>query len=107
MRFGDLRHLVTIKRDVSSRGPSGALKPWISTADVATVFGHLETNQTNERFGGPDYPVSITNCMWTIHDRSDVTPKMRIYFGSRVFEITAVPRVPGDQFLQLPCVEIV
>lgn len=109
MRTGDLDQKVTLLRDTTARGASGAIKQWLTSEEVASVWGNLKPiGAGRESFGSPDWPQSRSEYLLVIYHRSDVTPKLRAQVDSRTFEITSVGRVRDTQiYMQLRLVEVV
>lgn len=109
MRTGDLRDRVSIIRDTSSTLASGGKKLWTTYATVATVWAKCDPvhGGSEELAGSSAVAASIVRYGWWMRWRSDVTAKMRILWGTRQFNILAMPR--GDRhtgFMQVVCEEV-
>lgn len=92
MRAGALRHLVTIQSvtdtpSASSRG--GLTATW---ADVADVRASIEPLTGRERFAAQVVDAEVSHRIRMRH-RAGVVPKMRVKFGTRLFDIRAVLNV--------------
>lgn len=90
MRIGSLRHRVTIQSPKESRDDfGGARAEWF---DVATVWAKVEplggTEVAELKKTGALYAEATHKV--TVRYRSDVTEKMRIVKGDRVFDIASI-----------------
>lgn len=84
MKSGALRHRVKIQSATEGQDSYGAVtQTW---ADVATVWASIEARGTRETFTASQQFATADHVI-TIRHRSDVTPKHRIVYGSRVFDI--------------------
>ncbi len=89
MRSGNLRHLITIQQPVETQSDSGELvTTW---SDFATVYGAISHLRGTEQYiapaqqvtGSGDYKIKIRYI-------AGITIKMRVKFGDRIFQITAI-----------------
>lgn len=87
MRAGDLRHRVTIQYAVETQNSYG--EPVASWQDVATVWAAVEPLRGREYFDAQATQARVDHRI-RIRYRAGITPRMRVLFGSRVFEIQAV-----------------
>lgn len=87
MRAGDLHHRVTIQQPVESQNSYG--EPIATWQDVATVWAAIEPLQGRERFDAQQVVAQVDTRI-RIRYRPGITPKMRVLFGTRVFDIQAV-----------------
>lgn len=109
MKIGKLRHRITLQECIASRDSFGAeVLTWV---DIATVWASVSPLSGKEYFAAHQINAEVTTKI-TIRYRPGVTPKMRVLFNSRCFEILSVlsfeergielvlmckERVPDDQ----------
>ena len=87
MRAGKLRHKVTIQDYTESQDSYGAVtKTW---SDYATIWASIEPVRGREFWDSKQINAEITAKI-TIRYLSGITPKMRIKYGARIFEIISV-----------------
>lgn len=104
---GRLRHRVTIQQASVSQQASGApVRTW---ANVATVWAQVRTQSGGEqRNEGADQVVAALYYAVTIRYRAGLEPTMRVLWGSRVLEVTAIQEPDNRQrSLTLMCTEVV
>lgn len=89
MRAGRIRHRITIQQATEIRDALGGVtQTW---TDLRTVWAAVEPARGSERFAlaqakaGVDSKIVLRGPV-----AKDVTPKMRILFGARIFDIEAV-----------------
>ncbi len=84
LRAGQLRHRVKLQSATETQDSYGAIvQTW---ADVATVWASIEARTGRETFTAAQVYATADHII-TIRYRSGVTAKMRIVYGSRVFDI--------------------
>ena len=104
MRAGDLRHRVTIQRLVGTRDSYGEVQG--SWTDVATVWAAVEPLRGRE-FLEAQMAQAAATIRVRIRYRADLTPEMRVVYGSQLLNIRAVIDVEGrHRELWLMCEEI-
>ena len=89
MRKGPLRHLITIQSltDTVSAGTRGGLtETW---ADFVEMRASIEPLTGSERFAAQIVDAQV-NTRIRMQYTAGVTPKMRVKFGTRFFDIKAV-----------------
>ena len=87
MRAGKLRHKITIQDYTESQNSYGEVtKTW---SDYATVWASIEPVRGREFWDSKQINAEITAKI-TIRYLAGVTPKMRIKYGARIFEIISV-----------------
>lgn len=87
MKIGKLRHRIRIQEYVAGRDIFGAEEPaWM---DVATVWASVTPVSGKEYFASAQTNAEVSTKI-TMRYRSGITPKMRIVFGTRIFEIISV-----------------
>ena len=84
MRIGKLRHRIAIERFTETRDTDGSVIETWST--YATVQSSIEPISGREYFAAQSVQADITRRI-TIRYLSGVIPKMRVKFGSRIFDI--------------------
>jgi SPP1 family predicted phage head-tail adaptor len=106
MRAGELRHRITLQRKNAVRDSYGESVPtWIT---VATVWAQVETTGGSESVDAAQVALASLSYMVTIRYRRDVVPTMRVLWGDRVLEISAVTEPDNRRrLLALLCAEIV
>ena len=108
MRAGELRHRVTIQAVTDGLGTAGG--PTETWADVATVWAAVES--VLNRVAATEYmeaqqveAQALTRIR--IRYRAGVTPKHRVLWGTRVYNILAVNNVDERNIeLHLMCREL-
>lgn len=98
-----MRHSVVIQsesRTPDSRG--GASKTWSTTA---TVFANIRPASAREGYQAGQLQGAVSHVVsarWI----TGIRPKMRILWGSRIFQITGVRNLDEEsRIMQLDCVE--
>ena len=87
LKAGDLRHRITVQKNTPTRGTSGGnVDSW--TTHV-TARAMIEPT-TGREYVGAQQLTSSTTHKFTLRYQEGITPKMRIAFGSRVFDIQYV-----------------
>lgn len=87
MKIGKLRHRVKIQAYTAGRDSFGGEEPvW---TDVATVWASVTPVSGKEYFASAQVNAEISTKI-TMRYISGITPKMRVVFGNRVFEIISV-----------------
>ena len=108
VRAGDLRHRVTLQSPVASQDGYGA--ETVTWTDVATVWAAVWPVRGREYFEARQTAAEVTHKVRIRYstDVSGVTPKWRVVFGSRRFDIEAVIN-PDERskYLDLMCVEVI
>lgn len=101
--IGQMRHRVTIQseRRTTDTDGSAALR-WY---DDVKVYAAITPRAGSESFHGMQIEGRVTHEI-TIRYRADVTPKKRIYWNSRAFNIRAVLNVnERDRWLKIAAEE--
>jgi len=101
MFAGQLKNKVTLQAQVDTVDTIGQpINDWV---DVATVWAHIRHLSGVESIkAGAD--VSVSKASIRIRYRSDITPAMRVLFGSTVYQINAVlPDAAGRVHVDLVC----
>jgi len=99
MFAGQLKNKVTLQAQVDTVDTIGQpINDWV---DVATVWAHIRHLSGVESIkAGAD--VSVSKASIRIRYRSDITPAMRVLFGSTVYQINAVlPDAAGREYVDL------
>jgi SPP1 family predicted phage head-tail adaptor len=87
MRIGKLRHKITIQEYSAARDSFGAeTEGW---NDKASVFASITPISGKEYFASQQLNAEVTTKI-TIRYLEGITPKMRVVFGDRIFEIVSV-----------------
>jgi SPP1 family predicted phage head-tail adaptor len=87
MKIGRLRQRITIQAYVVTRDSFGAEEP--TWTDVATVWASVTPVSGKEYFASAQVSAEVSTKI-TMRYRSGITPKMRVVFGTRIFEISSV-----------------
>jgi len=101
-----LRHRITIQQPTITRGDRGA--EVLAWNDVAVVYADIRTVGGQEQVLASQLEVATLLHTITIRYRTDITPKMRVKWGGRVFGVEAI--VESDnrmRVLNLSCRELV
>lgn len=98
-----LRHRVQVQARSSSQDTFGQeVQTW---ATVLAVFAAIEPSLGRSQLSGEAQTSTVTHVV-TIRWRAGITARMRLLYGSRVFEIESVVDVEERHFwLELQCVE--
>lgn len=92
MRAGRLRHTLTIEQPSDAQGSGGDITTTWST--YASVRGELNAVRGGEEFRGHQVHAEADSRL-EIRYLAGVTPKMRVTFGSRVFDVLWAGDVEG------------
>lgn len=105
MQAGRLRHRVTIKYKVST--PNALGEEVVIWTDLDTVWASVEPLRGREYMDSRQAQADVdTRIRMRYQDGIAIRPSMRIYFGSRVFEIVSVINVwEKRRELQVMCRE--
>lgn len=106
MRAGKLRKLITIQQPVTTQTGTGNPRPsWANFPGAVNIYAEvieaggreqLQAGQVN-----PQQPISVR-----IRYVPGITPKMRVLYSARVFEIMTVTNVvERNRELDLACLE--
>jgi SPP1 family predicted phage head-tail adaptor len=101
--IGDLRHSVEIERpQQTSDGAGGATVSWVL---VARVWAAIWARSAGEAFRLDREAGTASHDVW-IRYRTDITPEMRVRFGTRLYNILGVIDVEDrNKFLRCPAEE--
>ena len=108
MKAGKLRHRVTIQKlDESQDGTGGIRKGSSDWSDFATRWAAIEPLQGRELFIAQQVSAEV-NIRLRLRYLKNVTPRMRVLFDGREFDIKSVLN-PGERNreLELLCKELV
>ncbi len=87
MKIGKLRHKITIQEYIATRDSFGAeVQTW---TDKASAFASITPVSGKEYFATQQWNAEVTTKI-TMRYLQGITPKMRVLFGSRIFEILSV-----------------
>jgi SPP1 family predicted phage head-tail adaptor len=105
MQAGKLRHRVTLQRPVKIQNPDtgSVTNSWESVSDI---WAAVAPSSAREFVAAMAVQSEITTRI-TIRYRDDVTPKHRILFRGKIYNIEGVLPDPdsGLDYLTLPCSE--
>ena len=87
MRAGLLRHKVIIQQATETQASDGSVSQ--SWGTFATIWAQLRPERADEQFEGERFQARVYHRIF-IRYLSGVIPKMRILYGSRVFEIQGI-----------------
>lgn len=87
MKIGKLRQRVTIQEYVATRDSFGAEVP--AWTDVATVWASVTPVSGKEYFASAQVNAEVSTKI-TMRYLAGITPKMRVVFEARTFEIISV-----------------
>lgn len=98
-----LRRRVTLQnRSTVNDGFGQETQTW---TDVCTCFASVEPMAGSQQVSG-SAEVSVVTHRVLIRYRSNITARMRVIYGSRIFEVTAAVDVEDRRtWLQLDCTE--
>lgn len=105
---GKLRHQVTIQAASGSRDGYGHVtQSWSAITGGTNVWAAIEPLSGREALIAQQQQALTTHRI-TIRHLAGVTPRMRVVFGSRIFNVAGV-RNPDERnaWLVLDCVEVV
>ena len=110
MRAGLLRHLLTIEYAVETQDSYG--EPVQSWAALATVWGEVRplgySSGAERTLLAADQRLAVVDHVVRIRYRADVTAKMRIVLGARVFDVEYVADRDGRGAMwDLGCREVI
>ena len=103
MRLGKLRHRITIEQVAETQDTDGSLiETWSS---FASAQGSIEPVSGREYFDAQTTHADVTHRIY-LRFVSGVTPKMRVKYGDRIFDILSVINTRERNVeLQLMCRE--
>ena len=105
IRAGRLRHEVIIQEVTQTRDTSGSVTESWSTTDTVRAEIKPIKSAGSERFIH-EQVMSVGTHMVTIRYQGDVTPKHRILWGSRIFDINDVrDDYEKNRTMELICTE--
>lgn len=106
MRIGAMRHRVTIQQRPDPQTQNSVGEVSTAWTDLATVWAAIEPQTGLESIEQAAVVAQVTHTV-RIRRRTDVTPAMRLYTGTRTLEILAVldANKPGE--MKLACREVV
>ena len=97
MKPGTLRNRFTIQQATETRDSYGAVtQTW---ADLMTVWGMIEPGSNSESVASQQ-TVNHGSSRITIRYRTGITPKMRLKFGERTFNINGITN-RGERNIEL------
>ena len=101
MRTALLRKRITLQRRSTANDALG--QEVLAWSDVATVFAQVEQLSGRELMtANAEYAENVARI--TIRFRTDVIEKMRILYGTAVYDITSVSDIDGTRReLQISC----
>ena len=104
MRAGNLKHKVTIQTYSETQNDFGeVLKGWV---DLKLAYASITPLSAKEFFKAGTH-AEVSHKV-ELRYLKDVTPKMRVIFGVRVFTIESVLNIrEANKSLQLICTEVV
>lgn len=101
MKIGSLKSRVTIQQIGTSQDAIG--EPVATWTTLATVWANIRYLNGVETLKS-DSPTSIAKASIRIRRRTDVTAKMRVVYGSTIFDIKAVlSDETSREYLDLAC----
>ena len=106
MKIGTMRHRVTIQQRPDPQTQNSVGEVTTAWTTLATVWAAIEPQGGIESIEQAAVVAQVTHNV-RIRRRTDVTPDMRLYEGTRVMEILAVldANKPGE--MRLACREVV
>ena len=107
LQVGGLRHRLVIQSENAAGDAGGGqgADPWADPVLVATVWGRVEPLTGGERLRAMQIEDRVTHRI-TIRYRAGITPRMRVVFGARTFNIRAVINPEErNRMLELLCEE--
>jgi SPP1 family predicted phage head-tail adaptor len=109
MLVGALRERVTIQSATLQQDSYGEpIATWSNLVTTPTVWANIRSKAGGERFvsGGEQVIAQLIHTV-TIRHRTDVTVKMRLLEGSRVFLIENMYDPTGrNEYIALECTEV-
>jgi SPP1 family predicted phage head-tail adaptor len=101
--IGRLRHRVTLQQDTGTKNANHEIVP--TWTDVASIYCAVKGVSGVEAIQGMQLDATTTHLV-EMRYRSDVQPRMRLLWGSRVLNISSVVDLKDRQRrLFLQCVE--
>ena len=101
MNPGDLRHRITLQN------PPAYGEAEDNYTDAATVWANINPISGKELFAAEQFSSEITHRV-RIRYRNDVTPFMRVKYGTRTFEVMyVINEYERDRIIQLMCKEMI
>lgn len=94
MRAGQLRHRVTLQSFTATQNGYGEESR--SYSDSATAWASIEPVTAAERLDGGQVSPSATHRI-RFRERTDITPTMRLKFGTRTFEVVGPIMRPAER----------
>ena len=105
MRSGTLRHKVTIQTMTDGKDAVGS--PTETASTLAKVWAAITPLNAGEVFRADHFEGDVTHRI-RLRYRAGITPKMRVIYGSRTFDIRSVLNVDErNRELELAVTEIV
>lgn len=105
MRAGELRHRVTIQISTEPQNTYGEGVPIWTTFD--NVWAAIEPLSGREYWAAQQENAEV-NTRIRIRNKQGITPKMRVSWGNRIYDIMTVIRVnERDREIHLMCREVV
>lgn len=103
MEIGELKNRITVQKYTETRSNAGQVLK--SYTDSVSRWAYIKPLTTREILQAQQISSEITHEVWLRYPL-DVTPKDRIAFGLRTFEILGVVNVDEEnRFLKLLCKE--
>lgn len=103
MEIGNLRHRVTVAKYTETKGTTGQVIK--SYTDSATRWAMIKSLTTRELLQAQQIHAEMTHEVWLRYPLN-VSPKDRVTFGERIFEILGVQNIDErNRFIKLMCVE--
>lgn len=97
MRAGQLRHRVELQSVSEARDSYGAAVLTYTTAD--TVYSSIEPLDGSESWDAKQIEAGNTHVV-TVRGTATVTPRYRVKFGSRYFDIASVVNIDERGFVK-------
>lgn len=105
MIIGKLRERVTIQQEsLVSDDMGGSALTWVSIATNPTVWARIEQLQGREALQAMALQGPFMHRVW-LRYRTDLTIKMRILFGTRIFNIRSIEQEEKRAYTQAICEE--
>jgi SPP1 family predicted phage head-tail adaptor len=103
VKIGKLRHRITVEETTETQEADGSvIENWSA---FATAQGSIEPISGREYFAAQTTQAEVTHRI-SLRYLTGVTPKMRVKYGSRIFDILSVINVDErNRELQLMCRE--
>lgn len=105
LRASDYQDLVTFQQNVPTQATGGApVDVWSDLAKTPKAFAAIEPLGGREFFDAARVNADISHRI-RIRYRSDVTERMRVVLGARIFDIAAALEIVRHRELHLMCRE--